>query len=45
MFCWESLDAAIHVDVNLTCPSNVNIVADQIYPLKEHFTHFNINLY
>ncbi|KAG7467566.1 hypothetical protein MATL_G00155170 [Megalops atlanticus] len=29
MFCWETLGPAIHVDVNLTRATYLNIVADQ----------------
>ncbi|CAM4666349.1 unnamed protein product [Leuciscus chuanchicus] len=29
MFCWETLGPAIHMDVNLTCATYLNIVADQ----------------
>ena len=32
MFCWETLGPAIHVDVNLTRVTSLNIVADQIHP-------------
>ena len=32
MFCWETLGPAIHVDVNLTRVTYLNIVADQVHP-------------
>ena len=31
-FCWETLGSAIHVDVNLTRVTYLNIVADQVHP-------------
>ena len=31
MFCWETLGPAIHVDVNLTRVTYLNIVADQVH--------------
>ena len=31
MFCWETLGPAIHVDVNLTRVTHLNIVADQVH--------------
>ena len=30
MFCWETLGSAIHVDVNLTRVTYLNIIADQV---------------
>ena len=32
MFCWETLGPNIHVDVNLTRGTSLNIVADQVHP-------------
>ena len=32
MFCWETLGLSIHVDVNLTRVTKLNIVADQVHP-------------
>ncbi|KAJ8276573.1 hypothetical protein COCON_G00083250, partial [Conger conger] len=32
MFCWETLGPGIHVDVNLTHATYLNIVADQVHP-------------
>ena len=32
MFCWENLGPAIHVDVNLTRVTFLNIAADQVLP-------------
>ena len=32
MFCWETLGLAIHVDVNLTRVTHLNILADQVHP-------------
>jgi len=31
MFCWENLGPVIHVDVNLTCATYLNIVEDQVH--------------
>ena len=31
MFCWETRGLAIHVDVNLTRVTDINIVADQVH--------------
>ncbi|XDV38453.1 hypothetical protein PO909_007853 [Leuciscus waleckii] len=35
MFCWETLGPAIHMDVNLTCATYLNIVADQCNELNQ----------
>ena len=32
MFCWEALGLGIHVDVNLTRATNLNIIADKVHP-------------
>lgn len=32
IFCWESLGPAIHVDINLTRATYLNIVEDQVHP-------------
>ena len=34
MFCWETLGPAIHVDVNLTCVTYLNIIAEQVHPFR-----------
>ena len=35
MFCWETLGPGIHVDVNLTLSTYLNIVVDQVHPFME----------
>ena len=38
MFFWETLGPGIHVDVNLTCATYLNMVVDQVHPFMAWVT-------